>query len=362
MKCLPTHHKNYRTALAIIAFVVWTLVWTLIGTLSASDSAYDNDERDPFSPMFSTSTSALFSTKSDRKDQQQDFLELDKLRQVSIEAKIVEVNVDFVRSLGVRLGGMAAGQHTSRALLGTNPSTNRPLSINYPDGLAVFDASTGKPFTMAPVNFPSALASPTLGFVIGGAHAVLEAQLQALETNSQGRIISSPRITTLDNVKAVISQGEEVPYVIPGTSTSPASIKFKQAVLKLEVKPTITADGRIALEVLATNDWPDYSRATAYTNYVPAISTSRIESKVIINDGETLVIGGIHKSSNMTGVSGVPFLQDIPFIGWLFKSKDTNIAQKQLLVFVTPRIMPEHGNTMSSHEKKFWEEGKETKP
>ncbi|MCF8054149.1 MAG: hypothetical protein K9K75_02885 [Deltaproteobacteria bacterium] len=278
-----------------------------------------------------------------------------KLQQVTIEAKIVEVSDDFARSLGIRWGGSlrGTGQYPSQLVAGTNPPTNRLVSAAYPDGIAFVDAS-GKSLSMAPVNFPSSLASPTLGFVIGGSNAVLEAQLQALETNSQGRIISSPRITTIDNVKATISQGEEIPYVTPGTSTTPASVNFKQALLKLEVKPSITAEGKIALEVLATNDWPNYSKATALTNYVPPISTSMIESKVVINDGDTLVIGGIHKSSNSTGVSGVPFLQKIPLIGWFFKSEDVSNAHKQLLVFVTPRIVPEEKSVLTKEEERLW--------
>ena len=93
------------------------------------------------------------------------------------------------------------------------------------------------------------------------------------------------------------------------------------------------------MDILATNDWADYSKATTRTNYAPPISTSHIESKVVINDGDTLVIGGIYKTTDNVGVGGVPWLQDIPLLGWLFKSKDTNKTQKQIFIFVTPYIV-----------------------
>lgn len=260
------------------------------------------------------------------------------LAQISIEAKIVEVTDEFVRNLGVRWGGGGYGSSQGTGWLvtgGSNTNARRSMDWAYPP-------DTGSVMRSMPINFPSAvnlpstLVSPTIGLVVGGAWGVLEAQLAALETNNQGKIISSPRVVTMDNVKAIIKQGQQIPVVTPGTSTSPPTVTFKDAMLRLEVKPKITPEGKISMEIMASKDSPNYTQKIQ-ENY--PIDTNMVDSRVVIGDGETIVIGGIVNSSESKSVEGIPWLYKIPVLGWLFKSELTNKSKRQLLVFVTPRIM-----------------------
>lgn len=295
---------------------------------------------------------AIIAEEKKRKEEEVKLLsEQGKLRQISIEAKIVEASDEFVRNLGVRWGGntnqlMSSGDYAYGLSGGSNIVQSRQMTYSYPSGIGYVDATTGKALTMAAVNMPASLAAPTLGFVIGGANAVLEAQIQALETTSQGKIISSPKVTTMDNVKAVIEQGEDVPYVTPASASSPATVNFKKATLKLEVKPTITTEGKVSMEILATNDIADYTKA-AQLQGNPPIKTSRVESKVVLNDGDTLVIGGVLKTEDTKGVTGIPWLSKIPILGWLFKEEDVTKKRRQLLIFVTPKIMKQDGSKVA---------------
>ncbi len=281
--------------------------------------------------------------KKRKEEEQKQLAEQGRLRQIAIEAKIVDANDTFVRNLGVRWGTatnqkFSSGDYVYGISGGTNTAQTNAKSFFYPDGIGYIDATTNKAIQMAATNFPSAVASPTLGFVIGGANMLLEAQLQALETTSQGKIISSPKVTTMDNVKAIIEQGDDIPYVTPASASSPATVTFKKAVLKLEVKPTITSEGKISMEILATNDSADYAKA-AQLQGNPPINTSKVESKIVINDGDTIVIGGVRRTEDTKAVSGVPWLSKIPVLGWLFKEEDITKTRRQLLIFVTPKII-----------------------
>jgi type IV pilus assembly protein PilQ len=142
----------------------------------------------------------------------------------------------------------------------------------------------------------------------------------------------------MDNVKATIKQGDEVPYVTPASGTSPATITFKEAVLKLEVKPKITEEGKISMEIKATNDTPDYARALTLQGN-PPIRKNEVESTVVIPNGSTVVIGGIVKTQDDKSVSGLPWLQKIPVLGWLFKTESIQKQKRQLFIFVTPKII-----------------------
>ncbi|MDD5523753.1 MAG: secretin and TonB N-terminal domain-containing protein [Smithella sp.] len=257
------------------------------------------------------------------------------LKQVLIEAKIVEATEDFVRKIGVEWGfgnqqrvsggyglGVTGGSSTA--------TTPTPYTQNYPPQVGL----TSK--TMAAVNFPTAVTGPVIGLVFGGATGFLETQLAALEENGTGKLISAPKVVTMEGIKAIIKQGTEVPYTTPASGTSPATVSFKEALLKLEVTPKITDEGKISMDIKASNDSPDW------TNQVqgnPPIKKSEIESKVVISDGDTVVVGGVMSIDESTSVSGWPWLQKIPVLGWLFKTENINRNKKQLLVFVTPRIL-----------------------
>lgn len=269
-----------------------------------------------------------------------------KLKQISIEAQIVEAVDTFVRRLGVQWGGgllTNAGNTTIGGMAGsagyatglTTGSTGATtISQTFPNGVGFTGSNQA-------VNFPYSWAgTPGLGILIGGANFVLSAQINALETSNEGKIISSPKVTTLDNVKAVIKQGEEVPYVTESTSGGVVTrtVMFKEAVLKLDVKPTITPEGKISMEIKATNDYPDYTRSIQGN---PPIIKNEVDSTVVVHDGDTIVIGGIYKSNDLKGVGGVPGVYKVPVLGWLFKMEEEQRTKREILIFITPRVVPD---------------------
>jgi type IV pilus assembly protein PilQ len=195
---------------------------------------------------------------------------------------------------------------------------------------------------MAAVNFPASVLGPTFGLVFGGARGFIETQLSALEATTQGKVISSPKVVTMDNVKAVIKQGDEVPYVTPASGTSPATVTFKEAVLRLEVKPKITDEGRISMEIKATNDTPDYAQGEKLQGN-PPIRKNEVESKIVVQDGDTVVIGGVFRDQDNKIVSGIPWAYKIPVLGWLFKTENINRQKRQLMIFITPKILSGSG-------------------
>jgi type IV pilus assembly protein PilQ len=276
-----------------------------------------------------------------------------KLRQVLIEAKIVEATEEFIRNIGVQWGFMntqSIGTYGLGVSGGSNSiSTGGARSQVYPSNIPWTDPSTSTALTMAAVNFPAAVASPTIGLVFGSAAGFLETQLAALESTTSGKIISAPKVVTMDGVKATIKQGDEVPYVTPASGTSPATITFKEAVLRLEVKPKITPEGKISMEILASNDIPDYAiGATLQGN--PPIRKEQVESTVVVQDGDTVVIGGILRNQEDKSVSGLPWLQNIPILGWLFKTEGLDRQKRQLLIFVTPKILKSEGFSESAEK------------
>jgi type IV pilus assembly protein PilQ len=275
-------------------------------------------------------------TEDKEKQEQLKKAESGKLQQVSIEAKIVEANTTFIRKLGVQWGGDYTG--TMRAAkgvypygigVGTNPSAVNPLTVGSGIGL------TG---TGAAVNLPAAIAAPSIGLVIGGANAVLSAQLSAMETTSEGRIISTPRVVIMEGEKAIIKQGEEIPVVTPASANSPATTTYRPAELKLEVTPKITADGRISMTISATNNRPNRAEKDLATGNMP-IFTNQVDSKVVIRDGDTIVIGGVLKSEESQVDAGVPWIYKVPVLGWLFKQENIERTKRELLIFVTPKIV-----------------------
>ncbi len=269
--------------------------------------------------------------------EQKKLQEKGKIRQVLIEAKIVEAGEGFSRDLGIQWGvgkKSSFGSHYDYAAVAQ--ATNATMS----DTVVGLAGSTGTALTTGnlAVNFPLAAAAPALGFVISGSHWILDAELMAQEQQNRVRIISTPKVTTLEKVKATIKQGEDVPFVTPATTSDPASVSFKEAVLKLEVEPTITPDGKISMKIKATNDSPNYARA-ALLQGNPPINKSEVESTVIVNDGDTAVIGGVVKTTESNSGDGVPWISRVPILGWLFKYENKETNKRELLIFVTPRIV-----------------------
>lgn len=257
-----------------------------------------------------------------------------KLKQIAIEAKIVEVSTNFAQELGIRWGygyRDTWGGRDLGFLIGNSPSGTL---TTLPTGIGITNSNIA-------VNFPAiagadALA-PGLGLIMGSAKFVLDAKLSAMELAGDGRVISTPKVTTLENEKATIWQGKKVPVVTPATTDSPATVRYEDADLRLVVTPKITPDkNRISMAIEATNKDVDESLSVLGN---PAINTSGVTSKIVVKDGDTIVVGGVFKTIEIAGMSGVPFLSKIPVLGWLFKYEVKKKDTRELLVFITPRII-----------------------
>ncbi len=275
--------------------------------------------------------------KQVEEEQQEKAVTQGKLKQVSIEAKIVEVTTNFARELGIKWGYGYTGNWGERdygVMIGTGASG---ALTSLPNGIGLTSSNVA-------VNFPSltSVTTPALGLVVGTSKFILDAQLSALEKSGDGKIISSPKVTTLDGVKATIKQGEEIPYTVT-SDEGKQSTEFKEATLKLEVTPTITPEGRISIEMRASNDYADWEidPQTGLRVDEPPINTSSVESTVVVRDGETIVIGGVYKTTASESISGVPWLSKIPVLGWLFKYKTVSNEKRELLIFVTPKVVAE---------------------
>jgi type IV pilus assembly protein PilQ len=239
-------------------------------------------------------------------------------RQVMIEARIVQVNSNYSRDLGVNWGYSLTDSDY------LNTVTNIGGEFRVPTA------------TVPNVGSLSATAGIGTAFRFGSKlidSGILDLQLSALESDGKGKVISTPRVTTLNGESATISQGTSIPYQTSGAD-GPRT-EFVNAELKLEVTPVINPDNSIILEILATNDSPSLTAgATA-----PSIDTKKAETKVLIRDGETTVIGGIFVESFQSSDSGVPGLMHIPGLGYFFKSKRDQTVKDELLIFITPRIV-----------------------
>jgi len=260
-------------------------------------------------------------------------LEMGRLKQLMIEAKILEVTEGFIRNLGVQWGagvqlGLANNDYSMGLLGGTGTLTTPITKLNTGVSLTRDALAMSLGTTLA----------PTLGIILGGSNAILEARINAMETNSSGRVLSAPRVLTQDTQKAVIEQGEEIPIVTPASANNPATTTYKPATLKLEVTPEIKDDNHILMTIKAKNDRPNKAEKDANTGNMP-VYTSSVDSKVVVMDGDTIVIGGILKTEDTKNVDGVPWLSQIPVLGWLFKYEYVEKTKRELLIFLTPRIV-----------------------
>ena len=154
-------------------------------------------------------------------------------------------------------------------------------------------------------------------------------------------MVSSPRVVTQDNGKASIEQGTEIPYVTPGTANNPATVQFKKAVLRLDVTPQITPDNRVTMIVEIRKDSVGQLVPTGTGGFIPAIDTKNVTTQITVNNGDTAVIGGIYEEVLNNDVNKVPFLGDLPILGYLFKQTNKTIEKTELLIFLTPRVVKE---------------------
>jgi len=249
------------------------------------------------------------------------------VRQVLIEARIVIANNDFTKELGVNFGlsgksntlGTAFSGSSSDFTVGADGDTVSPgldLSDSLNVNLPVTGGSTlGLAFAKLPFN------------------AILELELSAMQQEGKGEIVSSPRVVTSNQQTALIEQGTEIPYQEASSSGS-TSVSFKEAVLKLEVTPQITPDDRIVMDLEVNKD-----EVGEIFLGVPSIDTRSVKTQVLVDNGETVVLGGIYEQSTINSSTRVPFFGDLPYVGFLFKSTSNNDTKRELLVFVTPKII-----------------------
>jgi type IV pilus assembly protein PilQ len=249
------------------------------------------------------------------------------VRQVMIEARIVEADDSFGKSLGVRLGG---GVPDVRL----NAQAQVRVGSNYEALTPSDDPAVVAPFLSLPAH-PSSAAAATVALSLfsPAASRFLNLEISALEADGKGRIVSSPRVITADQVKALIEQGTEFPYQT-ATSSGATAIAFRKANLKLEVTPRITPEGHVVLDLAINKD----SRGETTTSGI-AINTKHVQTQVLIENGGTVVIGGIFEHVEREQVHQVPGLGRLPVLGALFRSRQTVSSKSELLVFITPRVL-----------------------
>ncbi|MEO8836664.1 MAG: type IV pilus secretin PilQ, partial [Caldimonas sp.] len=265
------------------------------------------------------------------------------VRQVLIESRIVIADDSFGRSLGVRLGASDL-RGVRGGLPGYGIGGDNRVSVggnlNAVGSQTLQTGSTG--VTFSDTNFLNLPASGQNGFdpatfalsLFGAsANRFLNLEISALEADGKGKVVSSPRVVTADQQKALIEQGEELPYQV-ATSSGATSLQFRKANLKLEVTPQVTPEGNVILDVDITKD--SVGRATTAGF---AINTKHVKTQVLVENGGTVVIGGIFEQNDREDITKVPFLGDVPYLGNLFKTRNTSSSRTELLIFLTPKIV-----------------------
>ena len=248
------------------------------------------------------------------------------VRQVVIEARMVTVKDNINEELGIRWGVTKSNNDN-----GISGSIAGAADINVGLTPAIADRLN--------VNLPVVNPAASIAFQVArlADGKILDLELSALEKENKGEIIASPRITTANQKEAYIEQGVEIPYQ-QASSSGATAVQFKKAVLSLTVTPHITPDDKIILDLVVTQD----TVSSVSSGLAPAIDTQRIGTQVLVNNGETIVLGGIYQQSIISTVSKVPILGDIPYVGWVFRNTNNFNEKKELLIFVTPRIVTEH--------------------
>ena len=260
-----------------------------------------------------------------------------------IESRLVIADETFGRSLGVRLGavdlrgvrggvpGYSVGGNNQLAVggnmnaIGSQTLQNGTTSVNFADTTFVNLPATGA----------NGFDAATFALSLFGASSnrFLNLEISALEADGKGKVVSSPRVVTADQQKALIEQGEELPYQV-ATSSGATSLQFRKANLKLEVTPQVTPEGNVILDVDVTKD--SVGRATSAGF---AINTKHVKTQVLVENGGTVVIGGIFEQLDREDVTKVPWLGDLPYLGYLFKTKTLTTSKTELLIFLTPKVV-----------------------
>lgn len=284
----------------------------------------------------------------DRKDTVESVVKLIKEHdvppvQVQIEARIVQATSTFSKELGVQwgmnAGGTFFGNRTMNVSGGQTVSSSTSTATASTGNYGTRNGTTVFPYS---VNLAApdvgAGSGGSLGLFLGGLNDTfqLDVVLSALEANGKGKIISNPKVITSDNRLAKVSQGTQIPYQSSSGNLG-TSIQFVSADLSLSVTPHVTKDGNIRLTISAKKDQPDFD--SRFTTGAPGIATREASTELLIKDGQTVVIGGIYEVTNTDSQNGIPFFQNIPLLGWLFKNTSKTDNKTELLIFVTPTIL-----------------------
>jgi len=260
------------------------------------------------------------------------------VKQVMIEARVVIADDSFTEKLGVKFGA------AKEAAIGSN----KTFAVG---GKQVPGDADADPTTVAGMRKPTDLLVDLGATAIGttppgalgmtlarGADYVLNLELQALQAEGKGEIVSNPRVMTMDRCTAVMMQGVQIPVTTPGSANSPPTVTYINAVLELNATPQITPSGSVIMNLLVKKDNANETRVADN----PGIDKREIKTSVLVEDGETVVLGGVYEGAESYGKNKIPFFADLPGIGFLFTNSTENKTKKELLIFVTPKIMKDN--------------------
>jgi type IV pilus assembly protein PilQ len=266
------------------------------------------------------------------------------VKQVLIESRVVLVTTNYSKELGVQFGvsnqgGVGNTQYgTSGTVAGADGVVDASGATTVA-GVSPRSLNVSLPVTGAAGSIALAVAKLPFG-------TILDLELSAAEAEGQTEIVSSPKVITSNQHKAKILQGTEIPY-LQSSSSGAATIAFKEAVLKLEVTPQITPDDRINLDMLVTKDSPDYAHAIVIPGVgasAPPINKQEVDTRIMVDNGDTIVLGGVYEQTKSNKVTRVPFFGDLPLVGFLFRNTSKSDDKSELLIFVTPKIIKENVN------------------
>jgi type IV pilus assembly protein PilQ len=266
------------------------------------------------------------------------------VRQVLIESRVVIVNDDYSRELGVRFGATAANDNSGNGLIGmTGSGVGAGQMVGIPSlggpGGSALPVPVPPLATRYNVNLPVASPAGSIALAILGNDYLVDLELSALQAEGDGRVVSTPRIVATNQREARILQGTEIPYQ-ESSSSGAATTSFKEAVLSLTVVPQITPDDRIIMDLTVTKDSVgELVPSGGAGGFIPSIDTRELVTQVVVNDGETVVLGGVYETELRNVVTKVPGLGNIPGLGYLFRSKSQTNNNAELLIFVTPKIL-----------------------
>ncbi len=254
------------------------------------------------------------------------------VRQVLIESRIVVARNDFSRDLGVRFGfsGVEEFNNDTTGFVSGNLSGTDGMVSSAPPPITLPGLDNRLNVNL-PVNNPAG----QIAFAVLGSDFLVDLELSAMQAEGEGEVISSPRVITANQSEALIEQGTEIPYQ-QATSSGATSVSFKKAVLSLKVTPQITPDDRIIMDLQVNKD----NKGEVFQG-IPSIDTREVQTQVLVNNGETVVLGGIYEQTRNNTVNSVPFLGDLPLIGALFRQTTKQDDKRELLIFITPKILKE---------------------